>query len=165
MAARAANGVASSFRASRRSASSIVSSGEAAYRPRIRTIVAATAGALGAGYALALFYPPELVRIVAPRIAPAAPSSDSAQGIAATALVERQLQELDIVKKFRSDGDKWEETRPYANIDEQRRRHSLTAGSLRGPGKMAVPPLCFATPDDRESHIFIHLGRSLCGHE
>lgn len=43
--------------------------------------------------------------------------------------------------------------------------NSLTAGSLRGPGKLAVPPIAFAKLDESEGMIVLHLGRSLCGHD
>jgi len=60
---------------------------------------------------------------------------------------------------------KWKESRPYANYPEEKRIHSLTAGTLAGPGKLAVPPLVFSTRDDSESIIILHLGRSMCGHD
>jgi len=50
----------------------------------------------------------------------------------------------------------------------------MTAGSLRGPGKIAVPPLVLSKTEAGaiaeggqagESLVFVHLGRSLCGHD
>lgn len=43
--------------------------------------------------------------------------------------------------------------------------NSLTAGALRGPGKLAVPPLVRARKDERESVLVVHVGRGLCGHD
>jgi acyl-coenzyme A thioesterase PaaI-like protein len=41
----------------------------------------------------------------------------------------------------------------------------LTAGSLRGPGKLALTPLVRVRKDESESMIITHVGRMLCGHE
>lgn len=43
--------------------------------------------------------------------------------------------------------------------------NSLTAGALRGPGKLAVPPLVRARKDESEGWVFVHVGRGLCGHD
>jgi hypothetical protein len=40
---------------------------------------------------------------------------------------------------------------PYARFDPQKVHNSLTAGSLRGPGKLAVPPILFAKNDESEA--------------
>lgn len=40
---------------------------------------------------------------------------------------------------------------PYAKFDPQKVHNSLTAGSLRGPGKLAVPPILFAKSDESEA--------------
>lgn len=42
-------------------------------------------------------------------------------------------------------------TGPYARFDPQKVHNSLTAGSLRGPGKLAVPPILFAKNDESEA--------------
>lgn len=54
---------------------------------------------------------------------------------------------------------------PYSGLAPERLTHSLTAGVLRGPGKLTVPPLVFARDDESEAVVVGHLGRSLCGHE
>jgi len=59
----------------------------------------------------------------------------------------------------------WYETRPYISLPEERKVNSLTAGALRGPGKLAVVPLVRARKDESEAVIFTHFGRGLCGHE
>jgi hypothetical protein len=56
-------------------------------------------------------------------------------------------------------------TGPYSTLPPERLAHSLTAGSLRGPGKLAVPPLVFAKEDESEAILVLHFGRSLCGHD
>lgn len=43
--------------------------------------------------------------------------------------------------------------------------NNLTAGALRGPGKLALPALARAKKDESESIVFVHLGRGLCGHD
>ncbi|KAN0062447.1 hypothetical protein ACQY0O_005338 [Thecaphora frezii] len=65
-------------------------------------------------------------------------------------------------------------TRPYVRYDAAKAQHALTAGSLRGPGMLALPPLVFAKTakgaqqtggSEGDAIIVIHLGRSLCGHD
>jgi acyl-coenzyme A thioesterase PaaI-like protein len=63
------------------------------------------------------------------------------------------------------DADAWYETRPYQSFPEDRRVNNLTAGSLRGPGKLAVPPLVRARRDEGEAIAIVHVGRGLCGHD
>ena len=43
--------------------------------------------------------------------------------------------------------------------------NSLTAGALRGPGKLALTPLVRGRYDETESVVFLHLGRGVCGHD
>lgn len=40
--------------------------------------------------------------------------------------------------------------------------NSLTAGSLRGPGKLAIPPIVFAKEDESEAigELFLHIHHS-----
>jgi hypothetical protein len=40
---------------------------------------------------------------------------------------------------------------PYERYDPQKVHNSLTAGSLRGPGKLAIPPIAFAKEDESEA--------------
>lgn len=65
-------------------------------------------------------------------------------------------------------------TRPYLKYSREKAQHNLTAGSLRGPGMIAVPPLVFTKTGtgaaqlggtEGDSTIVIHLGRSVCGHD
>jgi hypothetical protein len=41
----------------------------------------------------------------------------------------------------------------------------LTAGTLRGPGKLALKALIRAKRDESEGVAFVHVGRGLCGHD
>jgi acyl-coenzyme A thioesterase PaaI-like protein len=43
--------------------------------------------------------------------------------------------------------------------------NSLTAGALRGPGKLATAPLIRSKKDESETIAFVHVGRGLCGHD
>jgi len=81
--------------------------------------------------------------------------------------LEQKLQDLPQLRKIResSDASEWYETRPYHKYPEEKRVNSLTAGALRGPGKLACIPLVRAKKDDTESMVFIHVGRALCGHD
>jgi len=81
--------------------------------------------------------------------------------------LEDRLQNLPFVSSLRqaADADQWYETRPYLKYPEAQRVNSLTAGALRGPGKLAVPPLLRVKHDETESVGVIHFGRGLCGHD
>jgi len=116
-------------------------------------------------YGVGSFYPPQLLTFLSPRPAPPPPHLDSVEGSQMTAAVEYELQSLPIVAQLRGKQDEYYESRPFANYPEEKRVNALTAGTLRGPGKLAVPPILFARHDESESIAFIHLGRSLCGHD
>ncbi|TYJ56037.1 hypothetical protein B9479_003280 [Cryptococcus floricola] len=124
--------------------------------------------ALPVVYVAGAAFPPSIVLMILPRYAPPAPVKDSPSGRAHTDDVERSLQELEVVQNMRYEikkGADWYETRPYNNYDPQKIHNSLTAGSLRGPGKLAVPPILFAKHDESEAVAIVHLGRALCGHD
>lgn len=112
-------------------------------------------------YGIGSFYPPQLATMISPPIAPPPPLAGSDEANTLTQNIEAGLQSLPIVQSLRQ-REGWYETRPYSNIPEDRRVHNLTAGALRGPGRLAVPPILFARNDDTESKVIIHVGRSLC---
>ena len=139
------------------------------------------------GYGLALVFPPSLYKLLYPTPVPLNPSTQSLAGAAAAKIIEEQLQQLDIVKQLREEWlnpeeaqktpnttsleqeqisrpRKWKETRPYSNIPAEKKRHSLTHASLRGPGMFAVPPILFSSTDEKESIAILHVGNALCGH-
>ncbi|EIW71141.1 hypothetical protein TREMEDRAFT_28265 [Tremella mesenterica DSM 1558] len=109
-------------------------------------------------------FPPRFVLFVFPRYSPPPPEKDSHRGRALTNDVERELQGLWIVQQMRGK-EGWYEARPYDRFDPQKIHNSLTAGSLRGPGKLAIPPIVFAKTDESEAVAIVHLGRALCGHD
>ena len=60
------------------------------------------------------------------------------------------------------DADDWYETRPYVQLPPERMANNFSAGALRGPGKIVVPPLVRAKKDETEAWVFLHLGRGVC---
>lgn len=56
----------------------------------------------------------------------------------------------------------WTESRPHLRYPEEHKKHSLTAGTLLGPGRVPVPPLVFC--DDKKLVSMSYLGTDLCGH-
>lgn len=120
--------------------------------------------AFPATYLVGSAFPPNIVLLLYPRYSPPPPEADSMRGKALMNDVEDELQKLRIVHRLRT-REGWYETRPYAKFDPQKVHNSLTAGSLRGPGKLAVPPILFAKSDESEAIAVVHLGRALCGHD
>jgi len=118
-------------------------------------------------YTVGAFYPPPLLTYIAPRAAPPPPDPDLPESQAYVAALEEQLQKLPILLKHRAneDPEAWYETRPYDSIPEDRRLNNLTAGALRGPGRLALLPLVRARVDESEALVIVHVGRGLCGHD
>ena len=118
-------------------------------------------------YTVGSLYPPTLATYVSPRSAPPPPDPDAPSSIAYVEALEESLHNLPLVTSHRARPDvhEWYETRPYISIPEERRVNSLTAGALRGPGKLALPPLVLAKKDESESMLVMRVGRGLCGHE
>ncbi|KAG8699860.1 hypothetical protein FRC09_006329 [Ceratobasidium sp. 395] len=139
-------------------------------KPR-RAIAAAVAVSLAsASYVAGSLYPPTTLQLIAPPPAPPAPALGTEEAAIYTAALEEKIQNLEIVKEFRKREGKflflgWYESRPYKDYPEERRRHALVSGSLRGPGKIALPPVVFAREDESETLVIVHVGRSLCGHD
>jgi len=127
--------------------------------------LAATLGSTA--YTVGAFYPPSLVTFIAPRPAPPPPDPKLPETQAYVERLEEQLQKLPILLKHRAaeDREAWYEVRPYQTYSEERRVNSLTAGALRGPGLLALPPLVRARRDESEGFILVHVGRGLCGHD
>lgn len=127
--------------------------------------LAATLGSTA--YTVGAFYPPPFLTYISPRAAPPPPNPDLPESRAYVAALEEELQRLPILLKHRADEDPeaWYETRPYGSIPEDRRVNNLTAGALRGPGRLALLPLVRARVDESESLVIVHVGRGLCGHD
>lgn len=121
---------------------------------------------LGA-YTAGSLYPPSLATLISPRPGPPPLDPSDPSTIAYVESLEDALHSLPSLQEHRSrpDAHEWYEARPYINLPEDRRVNSLTAGALRGPGKLALPPLVRAKKDESESIFFLHVGRGLCGHE
>ena len=122
---------------------------------------------LGAYTAGALF-PHPYFTFIAPRPAPGPPSDpDSPDALAYTADLERTLQSLPLLQSLRTapDANDWYEVRPYKNFPEERRVNNLSAGALRGPGKLALMPMVRARWDETQAVVIVHVGRGLCGHD
>ncbi|KAI1784974.1 Thioesterase/thiol ester dehydrase-isomerase [Ganoderma leucocontextum] len=118
-------------------------------------------------YYLGALYPPEFAHLLSPRSAPPPLHPDDPAALAHIAELEEAIRHLPVLEAHRTRTEKgeWYETRPYLNLPEERRVNSLTAGALKGPGKLAIPPLVRARHDAKENWVFIHVGRALCGHE
>ena len=56
----------------------------------------------------------------------------------------------------------WTESRPHLKYPESSRKHSLTAGTLMGPGRFDVPPIVFC--DEQKLVSLAHIGGDMCGH-
>ena len=133
----------------------------------LRTLVLSGSLAFTA-YTLGAIYPHPYITFIAPRPAPAPPRDpDSPESVAYTVALEQSLQTLPLLTSLRnqSDAHEWYEARPYVNYAEQFRVNSLTAGALRGPGKLALPPLVRAKRDESEAIVIVHVGRGVCGHD
>ena len=118
-------------------------------------------------YTIGAFYPPSIATYVAPRVAPPPPDPNLPETQAYVATLEEKLQKLPILAEHRGkeDPEAWYETRPYLSLPEERRVNNLTAGTLRGPGRLALHPLVRARRDESEALIIVHVGRALCGHD
>ncbi|KAI0040702.1 Thioesterase/thiol ester dehydrase-isomerase [Auriscalpium vulgare] len=134
-------------------------------RTAVNVSALATAGV--STYLLGALYPHTVLTYVSPRIAPPPPDPDHPESKAYVARLEDELHNLPLLLKHRAqtDHDEWYETRPYLKLPEDRRVNNLTAGALRGPGKLALPPLVRARYDESECMILLHVGRGLCGHD
>jgi len=56
------------------------------------------------------------------------------------------------------------ESRPHLKIPESMRSHSLTGGTLIGPGKVVVPPFAWSEKGGKSLVSISYLGVDLCGH-
>jgi len=118
-------------------------------------------------YTIGSLYPPTLLTFISPRTAPGPPDPAHPSSIAYTIELENRLASLPFLEALRAkeDNDEWYETRAYVNYPKERAVNSLTAGALRGPGKLALPPLIRARRDEKEAYVVVHVGRGLCGHD
>lgn len=78
--------------------------------------------------------------------------------------VERTIENHPVVLELRSQKH-LRETRPHLSMHAADRPHSLTAGTLAGPGKITVPPYVFGDKEGTELYVILHLGADVCGHD
>jgi hypothetical protein len=126
-----------------------------------------TASVACSAYAIGSLYPPEFATFITPRIAPPPPDPEHPSAIAYMVELENKLQSLPLLAELRGqqDASEWYEARPYMNVPKEQLGNNLTGGALRGPGKLALPPLLRAKKDESEAVSIIHVGTALCGHE
>lgn len=62
------------------------------------------------------------------------------------------------------DNPDFTESRPHMKIPEALRSHSLTGGTLIGPGKILVPPFVWSEKGGKSLVSISYLGPDLCGH-
>ena len=68
-----------------------------------------------------------------------------------------------LARSLRANPD-FKESRPHMKIPEALRSHSLTGGTLIGPGKILVPPLVWSEKGGKSLVSISYLGSDLCGH-
>ncbi|KAK7017428.1 UPF0644 protein PB2B4.06 [Favolaschia claudopus] len=132
------------------------------------TTLSLVAGASLGCYTIGSMYPPTPLQLLYPRPAPPPPADPySAESRAYTEALEAELQSLPILRELRTraDAEEWYETRPHQHLPENVAANTLSAGSLRGPGKLALFPLARVKKDESEAIVFVHVGRGLCGHD
>ncbi|KAF9974057.1 hypothetical protein BGZ73_002677 [Actinomortierella ambigua] len=84
-----------------------------------------------------------------------------------SALLEVEMEQLSAVQeyKLKTKSGEWKEANPYWFLTSHTEKHHLTAGTLRGENMLSVRPLKFDRKDKKATVLFMHLGRSLCGHD
>lgn len=78
--------------------------------------------------------------------------------------LQEQLEQLEIVQEHVADSENWTRRQAYSLVTDEYRVHHLTAGTLRGDGKLGVSPALFQTKDESQVVSVLHIGTSLCGH-
>ena len=135
----------------------------------LRNAIALTTLTISAtlSFVLGALYPPDLALLLSPRPSPPPPDPTSPESISVITTLESQLLSLPFIARLRTspDAEEWYETRPYQHYPEERRVNSLTAGALRGAGRLGVSPLVRAKKDESESWVVVHVGRGVCGHD
>lgn len=151
----------------RLSSTSSTSSRKSPSSSRVLRTLATSATLAITFYSIGSLYPPELATFISPRTAPAPLHPTSAEAIAYTEKLKLELESLPLLNQHRArtDSAEWYETIPFAKLPEERRVNSLTAGALRGPGRLTLPPIVRARRDESEAWAFVHVGRGVCGHD
>ncbi|KAG0041665.1 hypothetical protein BGZ83_001481 [Gryganskiella cystojenkinii] len=95
------------------------------------------------------------------------PNPEKVEEIKRSVILEQQMKELALVHEYKQkvQGGEWKEADPYWYLTKNTEPHHLTAGTLRGENMLSVHPLKFERNDKKAIVLFMHLGRSLCGHD
>ncbi|KAG0036158.1 hypothetical protein BGZ82_004596 [Podila clonocystis] len=94
-------------------------------------------------------------------------TQEKAKELKKSVLLEHEMHQLEIVHQYKDKvaAGEWKEADPYFFLTDHTKKHNLTAGALRGENMLSVPPLKFERKDKKAIVLFLHLGRSLCGHD
>ncbi|OAQ26911.1 Thioesterase/thiol ester dehydrase-isomerase [Linnemannia elongata AG-77] len=79
-------------------------------------------------------------------------------------LLQQELESLEIVIKHAEDPENWTRRTAYSLVTDDYRIHHLTAGTLRGDGKLGVKPALFQSKDQLQVLSVLHVGTDMCGH-
>ncbi|KAF9948118.1 hypothetical protein BGZ72_009920 [Mortierella alpina] len=95
------------------------------------------------------------------------PTPEKVEEIKRSVLLQRQMEGLELVHGYKDKvkQGEWQEADPYWYLTKNTEPHHLTAGTLRGENMLSVHPLKFERKDKKAIVLFMHLGRSLCGHD
>ncbi|RFU30025.1 hypothetical protein B7463_g6327, partial [Scytalidium lignicola] len=77
--------------------------------------------------------------------------------------VEQFLQNHPLTTEMRSNPE-FSEARPHLKTPPSHTKHSLTIGSLIGPGKIVVPPISWTEHGGKSLVSISYLGSDVCGH-
>ena len=78
------------------------------------------------------------------------------------ARINEYIQNHPLSLSLRANPD-YVESRPHLRFADEHRKHSLTGGTLLGPGKIPVPPVMFLQ-EGKHLVSLSYLGTDLCGH-
>ncbi|KAF9930825.1 hypothetical protein FBU30_011192 [Linnemannia zychae] len=78
--------------------------------------------------------------------------------------LQHELEGLEIVIKHAQDTENWTRRTAYSLVTDSYRVHHLTAGTLRGDGKLSVKPALFQSKDEHHVVSVLHVGTDMCGH-
>ena len=95
------------------------------------------------------------------------PSPEKVEEVKRSVLLEKEIQDLALVHQYKSmvKEGQWSQADPFWYLTKVTERHHFIAGSLRGENMLSVTPLKFERKDKKAIVLFMHLGRSLCGHD
>ena len=77
--------------------------------------------------------------------------------------VDEHIKSSALARSLRANPD-FIESRPQLKIPTQVRQHSLTAGTLSGPGMIVVPPYYFNEKGGKSMVQIFYVGSDVCGH-